>query len=652
MHEARTTFWILTAGTALALTACGDPVDDPSTAGTDAGPTMTLDAGPSPDTGPADATCQPLTCLELGDVCGPQSDGCGGVLDCRPCECTPETFADDCPSRACQTATGCEAGQCTYDPVTCGGEVCGVPEADGDSSPRACGDALCPAQYCDPSPTMGDDGVTFANRCVPLEEVACGTCGLGRLVCDDGGPECRGAPPLYGLDPEQVSCTEDPMTSTFVFVDPAATATVADGTRSRPFADFQSAMDAAVIGSKRGIVIGGRPLITSPLSVVEGISVYGGYSGRPDWRPDPTQVPEFSANEADADGDQVIAGWADGIVLPTGLVNLRLVASFSPTSVGDPDGRTAIGLLARRSPGLVVRDCVLFGLGERGRDGIAGHDGPRPSSPPTAGWRSVLFSGPACSEISAERFGGGGGRAATCFSGIRPHGGDGASGDSAELGYVPGQSGEGVPSGGVGGSQSGPPADGDAHAQPTAPTGPDGIDDAAAWDESRGVFSVALGRGRDGQLGRDGRGGGGGRAGFTSNQTSTSDGVTGCRVGGGGAGGWSIALLAVDSEGLIVRTSTLAGGLPGRGGRGGPGGRGSAGQTGASGGASTGGFDQTGGQDGGDGSDGQNGGRGGDGADGYGVALQCVGPAPRLESVRMVPAFGNQPFQEMRGCAP
>ncbi len=40
---------------------------------------------------PPDLVCKPRTCSDLGiDVCGPQGDGCGGVLDCGAC-CVPST---------------------------------------------------------------------------------------------------------------------------------------------------------------------------------------------------------------------------------------------------------------------------------------------------------------------------------------------------------------------------------------------------------------------------------------------------------------------------------------------------------------------------------------------------------------------------------
>jgi hypothetical protein len=46
--------------------------------------------------------CTPLNCVDQGIVCGPAGDGCGGTLDCGPCDCIPTTCeaagATDCAS--------------------------------------------------------------------------------------------------------------------------------------------------------------------------------------------------------------------------------------------------------------------------------------------------------------------------------------------------------------------------------------------------------------------------------------------------------------------------------------------------------------------------------------------------------------------------
>jgi hypothetical protein len=78
-------------------------------------------------------TCTPLAC---GEACGPQPDGCGGMMNC-PC-CTPVA----CPAAACgQQPDGCGglldcASCCT--PQTCGTTTCGR-KPDGCGGLLTCG---------------------------------------------------------------------------------------------------------------------------------------------------------------------------------------------------------------------------------------------------------------------------------------------------------------------------------------------------------------------------------------------------------------------------------------------------------------------------------------------------------------------------------
>jgi hypothetical protein len=59
--------------------------------------------------------CTPLNCLDQAIVCGPAGDGCGGTIDCGPCQCVPTT---------------CEAAgvtDCASIPDGCGGLLrCGA----------------------------------------------------------------------------------------------------------------------------------------------------------------------------------------------------------------------------------------------------------------------------------------------------------------------------------------------------------------------------------------------------------------------------------------------------------------------------------------------------------------------------------------------
>jgi hypothetical protein len=57
---------------------------------------------------PPDLACKPRTCADLGvNVCGPQGDGCGGMLDCGLC-CVPDTCERICanPSQKCSVTQG------------------------------------------------------------------------------------------------------------------------------------------------------------------------------------------------------------------------------------------------------------------------------------------------------------------------------------------------------------------------------------------------------------------------------------------------------------------------------------------------------------------------------------------------------------------
>jgi len=48
------------------------------------------------------ALCTPTTCTDNGGSCGIVSDGCGGTLDCGPCETTCSSDADCINTRACR----------------------------------------------------------------------------------------------------------------------------------------------------------------------------------------------------------------------------------------------------------------------------------------------------------------------------------------------------------------------------------------------------------------------------------------------------------------------------------------------------------------------------------------------------------------------
>ncbi len=154
--------------------------------------------------------CTPTTCAALGNPCGQQSDGCGGVLTCTQCInpqtcggggvpnkcggnngvapdggaiCNPKTCASF-PAGTCGSqADGCggvtaNCGSCTL-PDTCGGG--GVPSQCGNSNLAPDGGNPCtPATSCPVGVTCGQS----ADGCGGL--INCGTCSFP-YTCGGGG---------------------------------------------------------------------------------------------------------------------------------------------------------------------------------------------------------------------------------------------------------------------------------------------------------------------------------------------------------------------------------------------------------------------------------------------------------------------------------
>lgn len=118
--------------------------------------------------------CKPRTCTDLAANCGPQGDGCGGVIQCG----------------------------------TCGtGEVCGV------GGPSQCGTPSVPAGTCTPKDcvalgaTCGAQGDGCGNVIA-----SCGTCTGAGEICGGAGPSKCGVPVFSGdggtCVPTVKSCTE------------------------------------------------------------------------------------------------------------------------------------------------------------------------------------------------------------------------------------------------------------------------------------------------------------------------------------------------------------------------------------------------------------------------------------------------------------
>jgi hypothetical protein len=106
---------------------------------------------------PPPPTCTKLTCATAGAKCGLTGDGCGGILDCGACPCTPQTCAGRCGPQGdgCGGVLACPAcdGGAGCTPTTCAafGAECGV-IGDGCGGTIDCGTCVAP-QTCGGSGT-------------------------------------------------------------------------------------------------------------------------------------------------------------------------------------------------------------------------------------------------------------------------------------------------------------------------------------------------------------------------------------------------------------------------------------------------------------------------------------------------------------------
>ncbi|MBL8957557.1 MAG: hypothetical protein JNK82_42680 [Myxococcaceae bacterium] len=621
------------------------------------------------------ASCEPLTCATAGLTCGTGNDGCGGTLSCGACACTPSTFATDCPSKPCQAATGCIDNTCTYEPVTCNFERCDTcTGADGgacsDTDRRACGSG-CVSSYCDPSPTMTEGRVVYANRCVARAEVRCGTCDLGSLVCvGDAGVTCQGVT-FTGVNPQFIECNGGSPSATVLYVDPAFTGAAHTGAKDAPFLTLAEALSAAAVRTSRAIIIGGSPTLPGPLVMSNGVSIFGGFTGFPSWGRDDTRRPVVSTPVTALTAGQLVGLVARDIVTETELAGLD-IETQAFTSVAQSGGASNIGAQVVNAPALVLRGVrVRVGNAQAGAAGAnaAPAAGTVPTSAVGQNARSQNTSCPLASGITAAL--GGQAVAPTCTSGAPASNGLGGSGATVEKASATNPSfftrGNAAPTGAQGGLAAFTmsmwvPGPGD----PGAPWATPAVTGGAGTPSVEWVNDVprALGRGGDGAPGQHGRGGGGGGGGNSSEALGNP---IICRIGAGGGaggaggcggnaglggwyGGWAIGLAVSGSSGLQLRDVTITVGNGGAGGTGGAGTDGLPGAVGGNGGTQSLGLPAFTGSRGGDGARGQRGGDGGGGATGLTRGVLCRAMQNLTTTNLVATGSGPSGFVAVDGC--
>ncbi len=380
------------------------------------------------------------------------------------------------------------------------------------------------------------------------------------------------------------------------------------GGQALPFATIQAAMGAAG-GIRNGLYVSQGSYL-GPITLVEGISLYGGYDAADRW-----------ARAADHATSVVSTG--PTTIVANSIRNVRTVVDRLRVSSGNGagPGESSMAVLVTNSTGnLEIRNSVITagsgvtggpgGRGGNGGNGVRGTDGD-----------------PGCSSCGSVGAGGAGG-GSTCGS----TGGRGGSGGNDSASGAAGQAGGGSPGGGAGG----PAALG-------AECCSSGICNDCSCQRQRGVDGNDGSTGNSGGSGSGGNGGGGtgfisGGRWFGSGGLGGGTGVSGRAGGGGsGAGGGNDSCWTGGPFGTCARTNTCNSDGGGGGGGGGSGGCGGSGGEGGQGGGGSFGiflFNSTpviasceinGGNGG-------QGGRGGDGGDGGSGGAGAAGGSGRDDS--------------------
>jgi hypothetical protein len=144
------------------------------------------DGGDEASTGDG-SVCMPLTCAAVGFTCGKTGDGCGGVIDCGACPMGQ--YCGGGGFSKCGTGTADGGPPCT--PATCASlnYNCGA-AGDGCGGVLNCGSVACPAgQYCGGGGfnKCGNGTADGGPLCIPA------TCASLGFTCGAAGDGCGGS---------------------------------------------------------------------------------------------------------------------------------------------------------------------------------------------------------------------------------------------------------------------------------------------------------------------------------------------------------------------------------------------------------------------------------------------------------------------------
>jgi hypothetical protein len=507
------------------------------------------------------------------------------------------------------SADGCEASTAGFsnDSYNCGGcnNLCSLPNAVG-----VCSSSLCQATVATCDPGYVDLNGSGADGC----EYFCTPTGVD--LPDDAFVDAN----CDGIDGDAAAA---------VFVSPFGN-DANPGTRSQPLLTLNAAVAFADDNGKTQVYVD-QGSYNGTVTLINGISLYGGYNSGSGWSRSASNVSQINANLAVGGTIRGVTG--SGITTPTTLDRLKIsTANAASTGVSN------YGLYCSSCPGISVKNCTISA--GSGGTGTAGGGG----SPGSAGATGSNGSPGACDANT----GGAGGGGATSACGR--NGGSGGAGGYGQTNGSAGVPGAGLTSGGNGGPWGDPGQTGQngisGVAGPSGASGSGGSGGAVAgglWVSSAGGL---------GALGTDGNGGGGGGGGggqycvFCTRGKGNGGGgggAGGCRGsagGGGSGGGGSFGVFFVNTTGFTLANSTIQSGNGGIGGSGALGGSGGPGGTGGTGAATC--TSEVGrGGDGGDGGAGGSGGPGGGGAGGPSWAVYRAASSGTIVGCTLLSGVGG-----------
>ena len=443
-------------------------------------------------------------------------------------------------------------------------------------------------------------------------------------------PECdmnaEDLPDRYGFDTNCDGIDGDAEQSVFV-------ASYGDdsfsGTRYEPKRTIQAALELASMDPSKTWVLVQEGLYDGPLTLVDGVSIAGGYELG--WARDGDGFSTVSGGNSVLKGTPTIRG--TNIITPTYLMNLEV----RPEEQIAP-GESVYTIALLDSPAVIFeRMFVIGGTAGNGLDGASGAPGDNGPNGGKGGDGREHSSGLVCSEKGQPPRGSGG--VGSCGGGYGGDGGLSGVGDDSGTGGSKGEdSANGAPGGSAGGggrkktsgTAGGDGADG-AGGEPGMGASPGGYFENFNWIAQSGSVG---GVGSFGAGGGGGGGGGGGTDNCDSYGGSGGGGGAGGCGGGGGEGGQpggaSVAIFMKGSAGVEIHSTRIVIGQGGNGGRGGNGGPGGSGGSGGKGGKRD--HDDGLGGNGGAGGKGGQGGTGGGGAGGpafgiYSDAAMLVPPS-------------------------